>query len=145
MGWRHSKEANSSSLFKAICDKRIMMAATTALLKNKKDKTLTNEQQHEIQQYYNEHTDIPLGVTAAIYFRYMKELLISKGRGKVSEKAIKSALKLYAINSTQQILTNREADKLSDFIKSCRTNDLHLEYQLLKKQLSIEILLFANW
>lgn len=42
MGWRHSKEANSSPLFKAICDKRIMISVATTL---KKDKTLTVEQQ----------------------------------------------------------------------------------------------------
>ncbi|MGN0954786.1 glycosyltransferase family 2 protein [Dialister sp.] len=132
IGWKHSKDANSSPLFKEICDKRIMMSATTALLKNKKDKTLTKAQQNEIQKYYNTHSDIPLGDAAAIYYRYMKEILVSKISGKISEKAIKSALKLYAVNSVQRILSDDEEAALIHLIILHRTNNLHAEYKLLQ-------------
>lgn len=136
MGWRHSKEANSSPLFKAICDKRIMISVANALLKNKKDKTLTVEQQDDIQEYYKKHTDIPVGNAAIFYFRYLKDFLAAGSNGVVSDKVLKSALKMYAINSWQRFLPEQEADDLRNLIVTNKANRLHFEYKLLQNAIA---------
>lgn len=131
IGWVHSRDMNSSPVFKEICEQRILIAAGKALFKNRKDHTLSEEQKVEIQQYYQSHTAIPLSNAALIYFKYRKEVLSERVTGQISQSTMKSALKMYAINSVQHILPVGDEKNLENFIALHSANNLRLEYRLL--------------
>lgn len=133
ISWRHSEEDNSTPLFKEICHQRVMIAAAKALLKNRKDNTLTKQQESYIRHYYENHTSIPLGGAAIEFFKYQKDILSSKIMGKITDRAVKDALKMYAVNSAQNILSYDQKEALRKFVLSHSTEELHFEYRVLQQ------------
>ena len=134
IAWKHNLEVGIfSDLQKQICEVRILIACLKAILRNRKDHSISVSDLDQIHLYYTEHSHKPISPAALLFYEYKEESLSAKALGFVDEGPMKKALKLYSIDSVHPIMEAGERENLKSFLKENQLVPLKKKYSIVER------------
>lgn len=133
IAWKHNAENGEfAALHKNICLTRTLIACLKAILKNKKDHSIKNEEIHKILVYYEKNSSLAVSAAALLFYEYMEEVLSAEALGYIDQGPVKKALKLYCLNMVQPMLSDSKQTEIKYFIMVNQSVKLKSKYELLR-------------